>query len=44
MDQLLELSWLVVGIVLFVGFVAFVFRPTAARKYEEAGKIPLKRD
>ena len=29
---------------LFVGIVAFVFRPGAGRKYEDNAKIPLKED
>ena len=31
-------------VVLFVGAVAFAFRPGAKKKYDEASKIPLKED
>ena len=44
MDQVLELSWLVAGFVLFFGLVAFVYRPSAAKKYAEIAKTPHKRD
>ena len=44
MDQVLELSWLVAGFILFVGLVAYVYRPSAAKKYAEIAKTPLKRD
>lgn len=31
-------------VVLFVAAIAFVFRPGAKKKYDEAAKIPLKED
>ncbi|MGI9482941.1 MAG: cbb3-type cytochrome c oxidase subunit 3 [Hyphomicrobiales bacterium] len=42
--QLADTWGLVFLVVLFVGVVAFVFRPGAGKKYEEAAKIPLKDD
>lgn len=43
MEQLLQVSWLLIGIALFVGIVAYVYRPSAAKSYEDAGNIPFKR-
>ncbi len=38
-------SWgLVYLTVIFVAVVAFVFRPGAAKKYDDAARIPLKED
>lgn len=41
MAQFFELTWLIVGIGLFFGMVAFVYRPSAAKRYDEYRKIPL---
>ena len=38
-------TWALLALtLLFVGIVAFVFRPGARRKYEDNAKIPLKED
>ena len=38
-------SWgLVYLTVVFVGIVAFVFRPNARRKYDDAARIPFNED
>ncbi|MGI9520430.1 MAG: cbb3-type cytochrome oxidase subunit 3 [Hyphomicrobiaceae bacterium] len=36
--------WLVGGIVVFAGIVLWIFRRGAKKRYEEKGKIPLRRD
>lgn len=44
MDYVAEIWWLILGIVLFVAVVLYVYRRSAKKKYEEQGKIPLKKD
>ncbi len=44
MDYVAEVWWLILGIVLFLGIVLYVYRRSAKKKYEEHGNIPLKKD
>ena len=44
MDQLGEIWWLILGIVLFAGIVLFVFRRGAKKGYDKDAKIPLDED
>ena len=38
-------TWgLVYLVAVFVAVVLFIFRPGSGKQYEDAGKIPLKRD
>lgn len=42
--QLADTWGLVFLVALFVGVVAFAFRPGTRKKYDEAAKIPLRDD
>jgi cbb3-type cytochrome oxidase subunit 3 len=44
LDQLAETWWLILGVVLFVGIILFVYRRGAKKEYDEDGKIPLDND
>ena len=44
LDQLAETWWLVLGVILFVGIILFVYRRGAKKEYDEDGKIPLDND
>ena len=44
LDQLAETWWLILGVVLFVGIILFVYRRGAKKEYDDDGKIPLDND
>jgi cbb3-type cytochrome oxidase subunit 3 len=44
LEQAMEIWWLILGIILFVGIVLYVFRRGAKKKYQEDAKIPLRKD
>ena len=44
MDQLGEIWWLILGIVLFIGIVLYVYRRGGKKGYDKDAKIPLDED
>lgn len=44
MDQLGEIWWLILGMVLFIGIILYVFRRGGKKGYDKDAKIPLDED
>ena len=36
--------WLILSVIIFIAGVAYIYRPWAKRRMDEAGKIPFKED